>query len=115
MNKESSIFIKHILDSIQDIELFINKATKDEFAKNKEKQSAVIHQIEIIGEAAKNLPKEFKDKHPAVEWSEIIRTRDKIIHHYFGVNLETVWDIVKKNLPELKKKMLHILSQESKG
>lgn len=115
MNKESTIFIRHILDSIQNIELFINNITIDEFTKNKEKQSAVIYQIEIIGEASKNLPKEFKDKYPSVEWSEIIRTRDKIIHHYFGVNLETVWDIIKKDLPELKKKMLHIISQEIKS
>ena len=110
MNKELDIFIKHMIDSIGDIELFTYNVTKGEFAKNKEKQSAVIHQIEIIGEAAKNLSKDFRDKYPHVEWSQIIKTRDKIIHHYFGVDLDAVWDIVKKDLPDLKKKLLAMVS-----
>jgi len=108
MNKEDIVFIEHILECIANIELFLSGVSKEEFFDNKEKQSAVVHQIEVIGEAAKNLTKEFRDKYPQVEWKEAIGTRDKIIHHYFGVDLETVWETVKINLPKLKEQMLKI-------
>lgn len=112
MSKEAIVFVRHVLDSIKNIESFTNGVTKADFMKNKEKQSAVVHQIEIIGEAAKNIPKEFKQKYPFIEWSDIIRTRDKITHHYFGVDLYIVWDIVKKDLPKLKENISQILLKE---
>ena len=72
------------------------------------KQSAIVREIEIIGEAVKNISENLKDKHREIEWKEIAGTRDKMIHHYFGVDLNIVWDIVKINLPDLKKKILKI-------
>ena len=73
---------------------------------------AVVRQIEIVGEAVKNLPSGFRDKHPEVPWRDIVGTRDKIIHHYFGVDLNVVWAIVKKDLVELKKNVEDILRKE---
>jgi len=105
MKKDPLIFIKHILDNIKDIEFFMKKVSKRSFFENKEKQNAVIRSLEIIGEASKNIPEEFRDKWKEIEWKEIIGTRDKIIYHYFGVDLEIIWDIVKINLPLLKKKL----------
>src|SRR3989344_5203160 len=102
MKKEVVIFINHIMENILDIESFIRNISKEDFFKNKEKQNAIIRSIEVIGEAAKNIAKEFRDKYHQVEWKEAAGTRDKIIHHYFGVDLETVWEIVMVNLPELK-------------
>lgn len=102
------VFIEHILECIANIELFLNGVSKEKFFNNKEKQSAVVHQIEIIGEAAKNITKKFRDKYHQVEWKQAIGTRDKIIHHYFGIDLETVWEIVTVNLPRLKEQMLEI-------
>ena len=90
MKKDSSIFIKHILESMDNIEDFVRGISKDFFIKNKEKHSAVIRQIEIIGEAVKNLPDQLKNKHPNVPWNKIAGMRDKLMHHYFGVDLETV-------------------------
>ncbi len=90
-NKESNIFLKHILESIERIEKFIGNLTKDKLKADELKQSAVIRQIEIIGEAVKNLPLDFVNKYPTVPWGEIARTRDKLIHHYFGIDLDTIW------------------------
>ena len=88
--------------------------TKSKFLKNKLRQSAVIRQLEIIGEASKNIPANFREKYSEVEWKKIAGTRDKIVHHYFGIDLNTVWDIVKKDLPALKRKIIAILKTEPK-
>jgi len=113
MKKEFLIFLRHILESIKNIESFSQGLSKNEFAKDRLKQSAIIREIEIIGEAVKNLPIEFTVKYPYVEWSKIAGTRDKIIHHYFGVDLDVIWDIIKYDLPDLKIKIKKI-SEELK-
>ena len=113
MKKDVTVFLQHILESIEKIELFLKDITKDNFLSSVQLQDAVIRRIEVIGEAAKNIPDEFRKKHPVVPWSEIIRTRDKLIHGYFGVDLELTWDIIKKDLPELKEKIRKILESLS--
>lgn len=106
MKKSSLIFIEHILENIEDIELFTKKISRRSFLSNKEKQNAVIRSLEIIGEAAKHIPQSIRKKYAKIPWREITGTRDKIIHHYFGVDLELIWKIVKESLPGLKKEML---------
>jgi len=108
MKKEPIIFIWHIIENIKDIELFTEKIKKESFLENKEKQNAVIRSLEIIGEAVKNIPQNIKVKYHKTPWKEITGTRDKISHHYFGVDLELIWKIVKENIPRLKKEMLII-------
>ena len=107
-DKDDLIFIEHILDNINKIESFSKNMTKDELFKDEERQYAIVRAIEIIGEAAKNISKDLTKKYPNIEWKEIIGTRDKIIHHYFGVDLEIVWDIIKVNLPDLKQKIIKV-------
>lgn len=102
MKKDPIIFIEHIIDSIKNIEQFMKNVKKEDFFKNKEKQSAVVRQIEIIGEAVKNLPEDFRNKHKDVPWKDIAGMRDKLMHHYFGVNLEIVWKTTKEDIPYLK-------------
>jgi len=109
MIKDPLIFIEHILQSIGKIEAFSKNISKEKLSKSELKQYAIIRAIEIIGEAVKNLPDSFKNQYPDVSWKEIAGTRDKIIHHYFGVDLDIIWDIVKKDLPKLKKQMFEIL------
>ena len=82
--------------------------SKNLFKTNKDKREATIRRIEIIGEAVKNIPSSLKSKYPEVAWKEIVGTRDKMIHHYFGVDIDIVWDIIKENLPVLKKQILRI-------
>lgn len=107
-HKDDSAFIEHILDSINAVEEFSKGMNKKELISNRMKQSAIVREIEIIGEAVKNISEELKKKHKEVEWKEIAGTRDKMIHHYFGVDPDIVWSIIKINLPDLKRKILKI-------
>jgi len=113
MKKEPIIFIEHIIENIEDIESFTKKVNKRDFLENKEKQNAIIRSLEIIGEAVKNISPEIKSKYPKTPWKEIAVTRDKISHHYFGVDLELIWKILEKNIPELKREMLIIRKELS--
>lgn len=106
--KEPIIFIEHILENIEDIENFTENVSKEDFLKNKEKQNAIVRSLEVIGEAAKNIPSEIKTKHDKVAWKGIAGTRDKITHHYFGVDLELIWKMIKEDIPVLKKQMFEI-------
>ena len=111
MNRDPQIFLKHIRDSINDIETYIKNVTLEEFLeyKNKEKQDAVVRRIEIIGEAARNIPDDFKKNYHDISWREIAGMRNKLIHEYFGVDLELVWEVVKNDIPQLKKRLEKIL------
>jgi len=102
MKKDPKIFIEHILESILKIESFSKGLTRENFFKDELRQSAVIRQLEIIGEAAKNLSEKLKEETKEIPWRDVAGLRDKIIHHYFDVDYKTIWDIVQNNLPELK-------------
>ncbi|MBS3076107.1 DUF86 domain-containing protein [Candidatus Pacearchaeota archaeon] len=108
MMKDIAIFIEHITESIDKIEEYSENLTKEKLIKDSIIQDAIVRRIEIIGEAAKNLSDDFKEKNSFIPWREIIGTRDKIIHHYFGVNLDMIWEIITINIPDLKIKILKI-------
>ena len=112
MKKDITIFLKHILESIAKIEEFTEGISKTGFVASAKTQDAVIWRIEIIGEAIKNLPNDFTEKHSGVQWKEFARMRNKLIHAYFGVDLSITWNVVKKDLPVLKKKIRAILEEE---
>lgn len=105
MKKDPKIFVSHILESIEEIEKNTRNLTEDEFLTNTTIQDAVTRRLEIIGEAAKNLPKSFKIKHPNIEWRKIAGLRDVIVHGYFRLSLKLVWRITQKNISELKAKI----------
>jgi len=79
------------------------------FLKDKKTIDAVIRNIEILGEATKNVTDELKVEFPEIEWKDIARTRDKIIHFYFGVDLDVVWKIIQHDIPALKEKLEKII------
>jgi uncharacterized protein with HEPN domain len=106
--KDDMAFIEHVLDSIMAIEEFSKNINKEKLMSDRLRQSAIVREIEVIGEAVKNISENLKNKHPEIEWKEIAGTRDKMIHHYFGVDLNIIWDIIKINLPDLKNKVLKI-------
>ena len=106
--KDDSIFIMHILESITAIEDFSKNLTREKLGSDRLRQSAIVREIEIIGEASKNISADFKNKHNEIPWKGIIGTRDKVIHHYFGINLDVIWEIIKENLPDLKNKLSKI-------
>lgn len=95
-------YILHMLDEIKNIENFLTGMDFDKFIGDIKTSKAVERSLEIIGEAAKNLSVEFKEKNKEIPWRDVAGLRDKIIHHYFDVDYQAVWDIVQKNLPELK-------------
>ena len=83
-----------------------------DFKSDNKTLDAVIRNIEILGEAAKNVSKDFTEKYHNIEWSKIARTRDKLIHFYFGVDVDTIWDIVNKNIPILFEELRIIIKKE---
>jgi len=109
--KDDAVFLKHILDSINQIEEYIEGLGFEDFVTSKLVQDGVVRQLEIIGEATKHLSPELREKYPKTPWEDIAGMRDKLIHHYFGVDLEVVWDTVEKDLPALKKHVKKILGE----
>jgi uncharacterized protein with HEPN domain len=107
MNKDIRVYIEDILECIEKIEKY-TKIDEDDFFENDQVQDAVLRRLEIIGEAVKNVPQDFRDKHPEIPWRKIAGMRDVIIHEYSGVNLERVWKVAKEDLVGLKGKILNI-------
>ena len=103
------VFLKHIL---QECEFLISNASnlsKEAFINDPILQRAFVRSLEIIGEAVKNLPKEFRNNYPQVPWKKIAGMRDVLIHEYFGVDYELVWDVVNNSIPALKEEITNIL------
>ncbi|HEC97708.1 MAG TPA: DUF86 domain-containing protein [Nitrospirae bacterium] len=110
--RESKLLLKDILEAISAIERFVEGISFEDFMNNDEKSSAVIRKFEIIGEATKGLPEDLKDKHPEIPWKEMAGFRDKLIHFYFGVKYELVWQAIKKRLPRIKSLIQKILEDQ---
>jgi uncharacterized protein with HEPN domain len=100
--KDDHVFLAHIRDAIARIESY-TQGGRDTFFADTKTQDAVIRNLEVIGEAVKNLSADLRAKHPEVPWTRVAGMRDVLIHGYFGVRLETVWNAVENRLPELKR------------
>ena len=94
MKKDNSLYLKHIFASISRVEEYTHSIRYEDFISGNLIQDGVIRQLEIIGEATKKLSNEFKDRYPEIAWKDIAGMRDKLIHHYFGVAIDVVWDTV---------------------
>ncbi len=113
MKRDIMLFIEDILNSIKNIEEFSKNLDKEKFSKDNLRQSAIIRQLEIIGEAVKNIPHSFREKYPSIAWKDIAGLRDILNHAYFGVNLDRIWNIIEHDLPKLKEKINSININES--
>ena len=104
-------FLKHILDEIKFLLISSGDINEGKFMYDETLQRAYSRSLEIIGEATKQLPKDFTDKYPEVDWDSMAGMRDKLIHHYFGVDYAIVWDVVKNELPKLKSQIQNLIQK----
>ena len=111
MKRGLRLSIEDILGSIKLIEEYIKNISKENLGNNQKIKDSIVRRLEIIGEAVKNIPDNFRKKYPEVPWKKIAGLRDIIIHTYFSIDLDILWDIIKKDLPDLKEKILKIKAE----
>ncbi len=111
MTRPTRKFLEDMVFSMDRITLTVEGISDLEFKYDMEKQDAVMWRLTIIGEAASNIPKELRDKYPAVDWKGVIGMRNLAVHEYFGVEIKDIWDTIVKSLPELRAKINIILER----
>ena len=105
MPRDYKIYLKDVLESIAKIEEYTKGVSFEEFSRERMREDAIIRNLMTIGEAIKSVPKDIRSESPATEWDDMVGLRDILIHQYFGIELETIWDIIKKDLPKLKREV----------
>jgi len=113
MSKEPKEYLKHIRDECSYlISVTGNNLSYDEFIQNETLKRAVVRSIEIIGEAAKKIPGDFKSRWTSVEWKSMSGMRDRLIHDYMGINYTIVWDVMKNKIPELYNQIIEVIKNK---
>lgn len=115
MSRTYDDYLQDILEAASHAVIFLNGIEFETFAKSIEKQYAVTRALEIVGEAARNIPKEIQDLYPQLPWKEMIGMRNIVSHEYFGVDNQVIWRTVKEDLPPLCETVTLILKNESKS
>lgn len=106
-------FLADILECLEQAQAFIEGMTFDEFSVDKKTRFAVLQALEIVGEATKRLPSALKDRYPHLPWRDMAGMRDKLIHDYFGVDLQVVWETATEDAPALEAEIRSILANET--
>ena len=101
-NRSADLFLADIRESIARIERYTAGLDRAGFEADEKTVDAVVRNLEIIGEAARQLPEDFTQRNPQIEWRKIAGLRNRIVHDYFGLDLEIIWHIVRSDLPALK-------------
>ena len=112
MKKDPIIYLEHMVECISKIEMFVGKIGKDQFFKDELRKSAVLREITLIGESAKNIPIDYTKKYPQIPWKDINGARDKLIHNYLGIDYEIIWQIIDREIPKLKKELKLVIKKE---
>lgn len=111
--RDYKLYLDDIIAAGKRIEKYIKDMTFEKFKKNTLVIDGVVRNLEIIGEAVKNIPLQIKEKYPEIEWKKISGLRDILAHEYFGIDVEVVWDIIENKLPILKAKVSHLLRKDN--
>jgi uncharacterized protein with HEPN domain len=111
MPRDSKVYLEDILEATRKIMVYTGGLSKPEFLEDEKTIDAVVRNLEVIGEAVKNLPEHLRAQHPAVEWKKIAGLRDILIHEYFGLDTEIVWDIVQHKMPALDREVRVMLQE----
>ncbi len=106
-------YLRHIIEETEFILRETKNVSKDTFYLDPVLKRAVVRSLEIIGEASKNIPKDFQKKHKNITWKDMARMRDKLIHHYFGIDYSLLWDVVKNEIPTLHGNLHEIIQNEN--
>lgn len=106
--RDTRLYIDDILEAIRKIEKYVKGLTFEELKENSLVVDGVVRNLEIVGEAVKNIPASVKQEYPDIEWKKISGLRDVLAHEYFGVDLEVIWNIVTEKIPVLKKNIMRI-------
>ena len=114
MLKQLKPFLNHILEEADYLLSESANIDYSEFTKNATLKRSFVRALEVIGEAAKNIPDEFREKHQKIRWKDMAGLRDVLIHRYFGINYNMVWDIVKNQVPGLKSNIQETLMEIEK-
>ena len=112
MSRDYKVYLEDILEAASKIRQFTAGLTLSEFSRDAKTLDAVVRNLEIIGEAVKHLPDEVRARSQGVDWKKIAGLRDILIHEYFGVNIEVIWDIVQQKLPQLEQTARDLLKSE---
>jgi uncharacterized protein with HEPN domain len=112
MSKEPKEYLRHIQDECLFIISVSQELKYDDFIANETLKSAVVRSLEIIGEATKKIPADFKVKWSSIEWKNMAGMRDRLIHDYIGVNYSIVWDVIVNKIPNLNKQISESLRKE---
>jgi uncharacterized protein with HEPN domain len=108
MNREYSDFFRDMLENAQRAIQFTEGMDYNSFSKDEKTVYAVIRAVEIIGEAAANIPAKVRSEYPGIPWCEVKGMRNKLVHHYFGINVEVVWQTIQEDLPILITSLKHL-------
>jgi len=109
--RDDVVLLNDMLDAIAQVETYLTQVPHSRFVESRLLQDGVMHEIEIIGEAARNLSENFREQHSAMAWQDIVGMRNRIAHGYFAVDLRSVWDTAKFDLPELRQFIMRILGE----
>lgn len=109
--RDARLLLQDMLESLEKIERYTAGLTFERFAQDDRTVDAVVCNLEVIGEAARQIPSEVRERYPEVPWRRVIGLRNVVVHEYFAVDVEIVWTVVRQSLPELKEALRRMMAE----